>query len=99
MDGIYLEVLLTLLTIITGTLTILTFLGNKKKDAKNDGTSAGQIQSDLIYIKNILVDLKSEFKDIKSIVDAHSERLARIEESTKQAHKRIDEIERGLKNE
>lgn len=99
MDNIYIQVILTLLTLTTGTLTVLTFIGNKQKDVKKDGTSAGQIQSDLIYIKNILVDLKSEFKDVKSVVDVHSERLARLEESAKQAHRRIDEIERGLKNE
>lgn len=99
MEGVYLEIILTLLTLATGTTTILTFIGNRQKDVKRDGTSAGQIQSDLIYIKNILVDLKSEFKDIKNVVDVHSERLARMEESLKQAHKRIDEVERGLKNE
>lgn len=57
------------------------------------------MQSDISYIKNRTDDVLLEQKDTNKSINALSERVTRVEESAKQAHKRIDKVEEGYKNE
>lgn len=50
-------------------------------------------RSDVEYIKRGVEDIKLEQKIQGQRFEALSERLTRVEESTKQAHKRIDRLE------
>lgn len=52
-------------------------------------------QADVEYIKRGVDDMKVEQKLQRQQFEAFSERLTRVEESAKQAHKRIDRIEEG----
>jgi chromosome segregation ATPase len=82
-------------------------LGKKKEDKqeiKEDTTTQTRLEMQLEYIKQGVDDIKSELRDVK--VDAKTqenklndliEKLARIDESLKSAHKRIDELEKERK--
>lgn len=59
-----------------------------------EGAEAEALQrADVEYIKRGVDDMKVEQKLQGQRFEAFSERLTRVEESTKQAHKRIDRLE------
>ena len=62
----------------------------KAKDTSNAGKTEGVIMSDIGYIKAGVDDLKREHRETSAVLSNHSERLTRVEESCKQAHKRMD---------
>ena len=51
--------------------------------------------SDIGYIKAGVDDLKRDTKDNSKRINILIERISRNEESTKQAHKRIDEVNKS----
>lgn len=59
-----------------------------RKDAEHDAI----LRTDMDYIKRGVDDIKLEQKMQHNEMNELSERVTRIEESTKQAHKRIDGI-------
>ncbi|MFC4403336.1 hypothetical protein [Gracilibacillus xinjiangensis] len=63
-----------------------------QKNVKNDATREAVIETKLDNIshgvENIRIDLRASEREIGAI----GERVTRVEESTKQAHKRIDDI-------
>ena len=71
----------------------LTFQRNKTKDDTAEGQNKGEMMSDIRYIKAGVDDLKRETADQRKTVNELGERVTRVEESAKQAHKRIDGIE------
>lgn len=83
-----------LCTIIGLLIGILTFNRNRDKDVKSDASNSAVIQTKLENIdqgvKSIQIDIKANEKRVSEL----SERVIRVEESSKQAHKRIDTIER-----
>ena len=91
-DGNLVEILLTILTIVTGITTVLNFINIRRKDGKKENEEDGELKADIHYIKSVLIDVRQETKEINNLLDNHSERLTRVEESCKQAHKRIDEL-------
>ena len=72
--------------------SFLTHRRNEKRDIENMSEGRGVLQSDVGYIKAGIDDLKRENKTVNIKIDNISERVTRIEESCKQAHKRIDEL-------
>ena len=69
---------------------------NLKADNKSDGAQISEIlvkieimQSDL---KEIKADVKSEIKAVRADLENLKERLIAVEQSSKSAHKRLDEI-------
>lgn len=66
-----------------------------KKDSYKDGNKDGNMKSDIQYIKRLMEDVLLEQKDINKSVNNLTERITRVEESSKQAHKRIDRLENG----
>ena len=67
------------------------FQRQRRKDTEEDGKDRGYIASDIGYIKAGVDDLKRESRETRHDVGELSTRVARCEESCKQAHKRIDE--------
>ena len=65
---------------------------DRKKEDRNDGHNFGVVQSDLGYIKSGVDDLKTEVRELRGSQYSLRERLSKVEESAKQAHKRIDEM-------
>lgn len=91
LDNIYINVLLTILTVATGITTLLSFANVKRESNKTDDEKRGELQSDIKYIKSVVEDVRQGTKEINRLLDSHNERIARVEESCKQAHKRISE--------
>lgn len=72
-------------------ITWATLSKNTKKATADEGENKGYLASDVGYIKAGIDDLKREIREIRHEVGELSTRVARCEESCKQAHKRIDE--------
>lgn len=84
---------LSLLSLI---IAFIALWRNQKKDSRDDGAQISEVlvkleilQSDL---KEIKADFKSEVKAIRTDLEIFKERLVMVEQSTKSAHKRLDEI-------
>lgn len=67
---------------------------NKKQDDTDEGKASGTILSDIGYIKAGVDEIKAEQKEQRKTNEDFISRLVRVEESAKQAHKRIDELNR-----
>lgn len=89
----YSNLILTLLTIVTGVLAVVNFFNGRKKDNRQDGEKEATLRSDLQYIKEVLIDVRRETKEINQLLDKHSERLTKAEEKIKSAFERIEHIE------
>lgn len=90
---------MTIFSIISATVGIIgvifglvSFLRNKKQDDNTEGRESGTVLSDLGYIKAGVDEIKAEQKDQRKTNIEVITRLTAVEESTRQAHKRIDEL-------
>ena len=63
---------------------------NCKKDIQDESVNDGKLRSDINYIKRGVDDIKVDLKVQERQLGALTERVTRVEESSKQAHKRID---------
>lgn len=90
---------LSLLFGAIGTLIgIIGVIAATRKNSRNDGEEQASIRSKVEYIARGVDDIRLDIKDQARKIESQNERLIRNEESTKQAHKRIDKME-GKKNE
>ncbi len=71
---------------------VITWRKSAEKDDREDGRSLGTVQSDLGYIKSGVDDLKTDVREMRTSQANLTERVRAVEESTRQAHKRIDEL-------
>ena len=93
MEGAFLTACLSALSGILGAvISWMTLVRKSKRDTEKDGESKGSLASDIGYIKAGVDDLKRESRETRHDMGELSTRVARCEESCKQAHKRIDEI-------
>ena len=89
------EITLTLISVL-GTISsiafaFLAFRRNSQSDTKEIGRESGTMISDLGYIKSSIERIEKRLDLTDSKFDGISTRLARVEESTASAHKRLDE--------
>lgn len=82
-----------LCTIIGGVIGILTFSRAKSKDDKNEGQQSGQMLTEMGYIKSGIDDIKVEMREQRKLNTEFATKLAQVEASAKQAHRRLDQIE------
>lgn len=82
-----------LCTIIGSVIGILTFSRAKSKDDKSEGQQSGQMLTELGYIKSGIDDIKIEQREQRKINTDTATKLAAVEASAKQAHRRLDQIE------
>ena len=92
----YTNIILTMLTIVTGVLAVVNFFNGRKKENKQDGEREATLRSDLQYIKEVLIDVRRETKEINQLLDKHAERLTQVEEKVKSAFERIEHIEKRI---
>lgn len=67
----------------------------RAEEQKAEGKATARMEINMDYIKSGVDQLQLEAKDQGRRFDELSERVTRVEESSKQAHKRIDRIERN----
>lgn len=97
MDIGQIAVLVSVLGGIAGVVFgVVTLFRNKKKDDEADGKRDGIVLTELGYIKSSVDDIKrKQDKQDDQTVKFLTE-LTAVQESTKQAHKRIDTLEERI---
>lgn len=83
------------LSVVSVTLALLGYQLNKSKAIKTDGMESAEIKTQLGYISKGVDDIRLDIKTNERQMRTLGERVTRVEESSKQAHKRIDSIEGG----
>ena len=66
-----------------------------KNDIKEESNSQTKFEMQLNYISRGVDDIKLDMKMQDNKINGVIERVAKVEESAKSAHKRIDDIEKG----
>ena len=79
-------------TILGAVLGILGWRRNSNKDLRTAAEDNGELRSDIKYIKGGIEDIKVDMRVRDKEIGVLTERVTRVEESTKQAHLRINEI-------
>ncbi|MCD7947012.1 MAG: hypothetical protein LUG13_01775 [Oscillospiraceae bacterium] len=69
---------------------------NSKHDAKHDATEMTTVIVKLENISSNIAEIKNDFSNTKNDIKGISERLIVAEQSSKQAHKRLDGFEKRL---
>lgn len=72
---------------------VLNLKRNEKKDNKSD---ASEMTTVIVKLENIctgITEIKSEMTNVKNDIKEDREKIIRLEESAKQAHKRLDSLE------
>lgn len=83
-------------TVIGAVISYATFQRNRGHDIRADTREEAETRTKLEYISkgvdDIRIDIKAQQRDIHEL----KERIIKNEASIKSAHKRIDDIERGV---
>lgn len=87
-----------LLAILSGAISYAAFRRNTNNAIQQDATSNGELKADIRYIKNGVDDVRLEMKSQGKQLDHLAERVTRVEESCKSAHRRMDNYEGGIRN-
>lgn len=91
-------------TAIVGLLAALSgvvigWLGRKtayKHEVQTEATTDATLQADVRYIMRGVEDIRIDIRDQGRRFDALAERVTRVEESSKQAHKRLDRYDKEV---
>ena len=84
-----------LISVITICCTIYGVSRNFRKDAEADAGQIAIIVTKLDNIQSVLNELKADVSSTKNDIRELDRRLVAVESSAKQAHKRIDDMQRG----
>jgi septal ring factor EnvC (AmiA/AmiB activator) len=89
-----LQIVIAIICALLGAIIgVMTYNRNRDKDVRNDASESAVIRTKLDTISsgidNIRIDIKANERRLSEL----TERVIRIDESNKQAHKRIDKIE------
>lgn len=91
----------TIVSVIGVTSTVvfsyIAYLKGTKTESYSAGTVKGSQDANIDYIKQRVDDILLEQKDTNRTISKLTERVTRVEESTSSAHKRIDELERRVR--
>lgn len=77
---------------------VIAYMRNKRTDDEKDGKKDGMVLTELGYIKSGVDDIKRKQERQEQQHIEVVTKLTAVEASAKQAHRRIDMIERNLKN-
>ena len=95
MDGWLVTLLSIGCTLLGGALGVVAALRLVQRDAADEGKSDGVMMTEIGYIKASIDEVKAKLDRQDERYTGICERLAAVEASAKQAHKRLDES--GLK--
>lgn len=89
---IFLNILQAISTPLSIGIAVIGFMRTTKKDAKDDGAQVATMMSDIGYIKSGVDDVKAEQRTQRVWNEDMVVRMAKVEASAAQAHKRLDEL-------
>lgn len=89
---IFLDILQAISMPLSIGIAVIGFMRTTKKDAKDDGAQAATMMSDIGYIKSGVDDVKAEQRTQRIWNEDMVVRMAKVEASAAQAHKRLDEM-------
>ncbi|MEB8712233.1 hypothetical protein P4G97_05355 [Bacillus cereus] len=69
---------------------------NRSKVIKTDGQQSAEVKAELGYIRKGVDDIRIDLKANEKQMIVLGERITRVEESAKQAHKRLDNVEKEI---
>lgn len=75
------------------------FRRQSDKEIKADSGASGELRADINYIRRGVEDIRIDMKAQEKRHSELTERVTRVEESTKQAHHRINELKVQFKEE
>ena len=82
---------ITLIIAIIGCIVgVLGFARNKRKDSEGEGS----LKADIKYIQRGVDDIRVDNKETNRKLSTLNDRVIKLEESTKSAHHRIDNLEK-----
>lgn len=91
-----LEIFLTALSIIASVCAIVfgykAYRRNQKADDQTESSKLTEMETTLGFIKGSVTRIESNQHEQSTSIAGLAERVTRVEESAKQAHKRIDTI-------
>ena len=73
---------------------LISMFRNKKNDDKREGKENGIALTELGYIKAGVDDVKRDIRESRNEMPKLPDQVTRIDESCKQAHKRIDNLQK-----
>ena len=80
-------------TVLGAIISYLTFQRNKTKDTKEEIQGLTRLQEESKYVVKGVDEIRYNLRDMNKNMSDMNERLIRVEESCKQAHKRLDNLE------
>lgn len=83
-----------LISVLSVSIAFLGYSLNKSKAIKSDGQESAELKAELGYIRKGVDDIRIDLKANERQITALGERVTRIEESSKAAHKRLDMLEK-----
>ena len=82
-------------TVIGVAISYLTFQRNKDNNIRAETKDDTFTKAKLDYISKGVDDIKLDFREQGRQINSMNDRLIRVEESCKSAHKRINDMEKG----
>ncbi|MCI0767419.1 hypothetical protein [Bacillus sp. TL12] len=83
-----------LIAVLSLAISYFAYSLNKTKAIKSDGQQSAEMRAELGYIRKGVDDIRIDLKASEKQMIALGERVTRVEESAKQAHKRLDNVEK-----
>jgi hypothetical protein len=71
---------------------VLGWLG-RSRTVRQDGAEDGELRASVNYIRQAVDEMRVEMRSQSQRYDMLAERVTRVEESAKQAHRRIDRLD------
>lgn len=84
-----------IISLVTLAIAVVTVVAGTRKSNRLDGEALGEQKADLKHIKDKVDDVWANLRSIEGRLESVDRRLAAAEESTKSAHKRIDDLKGG----
>lgn len=94
MTELILGVIGAVVGIIGMAVACLALMRDKKNDNKAEGEQTGSLFTEIGYIKAGIDTLKLDLREVRDDMQKLHDTVTRTEESCKQAHKRIDRLEK-----
>ena len=89
-------VIISVITVVCTILGVSIGMSNHRRHQRaedmHESAQLTRVEVQLEHIDKNVCSITHDMSDIKSEIKEHRDRMVRVEESTKQAHKRIDEI-------